>query len=179
MRREATFLDSHEHFAQQLRNARLKAGRSLDDIARATKISVPMLDRLERGDANELPADVFVCGFLRAYARELGLSGEESVARYRKMPRVEESPRPIVRDLTTVEEDDAIVRTSADPANEVPRPGSFDHFIARLAARVPLLEGTIGKGPAVALVVLLVVLVATITLSILLGGDPRPGRGLS
>jgi transcriptional regulator with XRE-family HTH domain len=177
MRREATFLEP-EHFAQELRNARLKAGRSLDDIARATKISVPMLDRLERGDANALPAEVFVCGFLRAYARELGLSGEDSVALYRKIPRIAAAAGPVVRDLTNVE--DEVTRPApAEAPYEAPRPGSFDHLVARLAARVPLLEGAIGKGPAVALVVLLVVLVATITLSILLGGDPRPGRGLS
>ena len=46
-------------------------------------------------------------------------------------------------------------------------------------AVAPGVEAALGRGPTFALVVLLVVLVATITLSLLLGGDPSPGRGLS
>ncbi|MEO6952449.1 MAG: helix-turn-helix transcriptional regulator [Polyangia bacterium] len=160
-----------EHFGHSLRQARLKAGRSLDDIARVTKISSANLEHLEAGDRASLPAEVFVCGYLRAYARELGLDADECVARYRTVEVVHpcDSEPELVAPVAIV---------SADP-DEAPG------FGLRLGARLQAMidgqggNGTEGRVPSYALVVLLVVLVATITLSLLLGGDPRPGRGLS
>ena len=163
------------HYGQPLHDARLKAGRSLDDISRTTKIPAPMLERIERGDLDAMPAPVFVCGFLRAFARELKLDGEQAVARYRAVARSTERAQAHLIDDPRY---DAEAPRVALAAGEEP-PQALDRFITRLAARVPFLEGAIGRGPTFALVVLLVVLVARLTLSILLGGDPRPGRGLS
>src|SRR5688572_30479833 len=183
---KAETLDT-DHFGQTLRDARLKAGRSIDDISRRTKIPAPTLERIERGATAELPADVFVCGFLRAFARELGIDAEATVARYRRDTRTAEpsyadysveegseatdDPRVAARDALALRE----ALTPADDGST----SSIDALIGKLTAKVPMLEGALGRGPAFALVVLLVVLVATITLSILLGGDPRPGQGLS
>ena len=158
-----------EHFGYSLRQARLKAGRSLDDIARRTKISSANLEHLEGGDRAALPAEVFVCGYLRAYARELGLSGDEAVARYRQTAAV-------------VHPCDSADPAVAAPAVEVvPGPGAEGQGgpTLQLAARLRAMLDGEGRVPSYALVVLLVVLVATITLSLLLGGDPSPGRGLS
>jgi transcriptional regulator with XRE-family HTH domain len=167
-----------EHFGYMLREARLKAGRSIEEIARRTKIPVGHLERLESGDSSSLPADVFVCGFLRAYAREVGLDGEEAVARYRRVGKAPETSYA-----------DFVIERDPQPEHgtgiEQPRgatstfDGIVDSLMGGLSARIPLLQGAVGRRPAFALVVLLVVLVATITLSLLLGGDPRPGRGLS
>lgn len=167
-----------EHFGHSLRQARLKAGRSLDDIARVTKISTTNLEHLEGGDRAALPAEVFVCGYLRAYAREIGLDGDACVARYRKVD--------VVHPCDSEPEAVALVPLASDRAEP---PASFG---LRLGARLSALidgqgdggHGRSGKGiegrvPSYALVVLLVVIVATITLSLLLGGDPSPGRGLS
>jgi cytoskeleton protein RodZ len=167
-----------EHFGYPLRDARLKAGRSLDDISRRTKIPTATLERLEEGDRAALPADVFVVGFLRAYAREVGLDGDTAVSGYKKLPI-------LVEERQVVDPEAEIVRHAIPVEARETQPTPPDlGLVARLSAKLQVLldgntPGVAGRGPSFALVVLLVVLVATITLSLLLGGDPRPGRGLS
>ncbi len=65
-----------------LRNARKNKGLSLSELANKTKISVSMLQAIEMNDAAKLPADVFARGFVRAYAREVGLDAEQTLERY-------------------------------------------------------------------------------------------------
>jgi cytoskeletal protein RodZ len=65
-----------------LRCAREEQGISLEEMSRLTKISVAKLTALEHNDIDELPSDVYVRGFLRAYAREVELDPEETVQRY-------------------------------------------------------------------------------------------------
>jgi transcriptional regulator with XRE-family HTH domain len=66
----------------ELRGAREQRGISLDQLSRTTKISVATLRALERNKIDSLPGGIFVRGFLRAYAREVGLDVEETVKRY-------------------------------------------------------------------------------------------------
>jgi cytoskeleton protein RodZ len=66
----------------RLREQREKKGYSIRDIADKTKIPLQVLEGLESGDHSFLPAPVFVKGFLRSYAREIGLSPEEVLAEY-------------------------------------------------------------------------------------------------
>jgi cytoskeleton protein RodZ len=65
-----------------LRRARMRKGLTLEQLARATKISVPALDALENNDFDRLPATIYTRGFLRVYAREVGLDPEETVDDY-------------------------------------------------------------------------------------------------
>lgn len=65
-----------------LRGAREQRGISLDQLSRTTKISMVTLRALERNEIDRLPGGIFVRGFLRAYAREVGLDVEETVNRY-------------------------------------------------------------------------------------------------
>src|SRR6478672_839423 len=69
-------------FGEELRREREIRGISLKEIADATKISKRFLDAIERNDHRTLPAPVFTRGFVREYARYLGLSCEEMVNRY-------------------------------------------------------------------------------------------------
>lgn len=66
----------------ELRNGRERRGISLAAVAAATKISIANLRAIERGDFARLPGGVFTRGFLRVYAREVGLDPEETVQRY-------------------------------------------------------------------------------------------------
>jgi cytoskeletal protein RodZ len=61
---------------------------SIAELAQTTRIPVRILQQLESDDQSELPADVFVRGFLRSYARALGLDEEHVLTRYhgRKTP---------------------------------------------------------------------------------------------
>jgi cytoskeletal protein RodZ len=69
-------------FGEELRREREIRGISLKEIADATKISKRFLEAIERNDHKTLPAPVFTRGFVREYARYLGLSAEEIVNRY-------------------------------------------------------------------------------------------------
>jgi len=69
-------------FGEELRREREIRAISLKEIADATKISKRFLDAIERNDHKTLPAPVFTRGFVREYARYLGLNAEEMVNRY-------------------------------------------------------------------------------------------------
>jgi cytoskeletal protein RodZ len=69
-------------FGEKLRKQRELRGIELDAISNATKISTRMLRALEDERFDQLPGGVFNKGFVRAYARQIGLDEEESVAGY-------------------------------------------------------------------------------------------------
>jgi len=69
-------------FGEELRREREIRGISLKEIADATKISKRFLDAIERNDHKPVPAPVFTRGFVREYARYLGLNSDEMVNRY-------------------------------------------------------------------------------------------------
>ena len=66
----------------ELAQARERRGLSLKELAHRTKISEATLRALERNDTRELPRGLYMRGFLRAYAREVGCDPEEIVGRY-------------------------------------------------------------------------------------------------
>lgn len=74
--------DAWQSLATWLREGRIERGLSVADVARTTKIQARILEEIEAGHAEELPADVFVRGFIRSYARCVGLSEAEALARY-------------------------------------------------------------------------------------------------
>jgi len=65
-----------------LRAGRVHRGMTIDDVAKVTKIQPRILDRLEAGKLDGLPADVFVRGFVRSFARCVGLEEAEALRRY-------------------------------------------------------------------------------------------------
>ena len=71
-----------ESIGTYLRRERELRGLSLEEVADTTRIPLRSLEQLEAGDYAELPGDTFVRGFLRAYARAVGLSSDEALARY-------------------------------------------------------------------------------------------------
>lgn len=70
-------------FGRYLRTCRLHAGRSLDEIAAQTKITISCLQQIENQDLHGLPQDVFVRGLLKSYAQAVGGDTEEALRRYR------------------------------------------------------------------------------------------------
>lgn len=68
--------------AAWLTAGRMTRGLSREHVARVTRIQLRTLERLEAGRFDELPADVFVRGFIRNYARCVGLPVDEALARY-------------------------------------------------------------------------------------------------
>lgn len=72
----------------RLRRARLRRGLELDQISRTTKIKPEYLRRLEEDRFDELPAAVYVRGFVGAYAACVGLDPRRAAAAYTR--RLEE-----------------------------------------------------------------------------------------
>ena len=69
-------------FGEKLRRERELRGVALDDIADSTKIGTRMLRALEEEHFEVLPGGIFNKGFVRAYAKYLGLFEDEAVADY-------------------------------------------------------------------------------------------------
>jgi cytoskeleton protein RodZ len=71
------------HVGAQLFAARTAGGHALEDIAHALNIRAEHLRALEEGWWDELPSQAYALGFLKSYARFLGLDAADMVARYR------------------------------------------------------------------------------------------------
>lgn len=66
-----------------LHGVRKRQGRTLQDLSDATKIKRSYLEALEEMRLDELPSRPFTIGYVRAYARALGLDGEAAVERFK------------------------------------------------------------------------------------------------
>lgn len=79
--------------------ARLKAqrtalGLSLAQAADASGVRAPFITAIERGDADALPASGYALGYVRAYARALGLDADAAVAEFKRELAGAPVPRP-------------------------------------------------------------------------------------
>ena len=72
-----------ETLGQYLRREREARSVSLEEISRGTRISRPYLEALERDDFHFFSKRDYALGFLRGYARHLGLDPDEILKRYR------------------------------------------------------------------------------------------------
>lgn len=79
-------------FGDRLRREREMRGITLDEITESTKISRRHLEALEGEHFDQLPGGVFNKGFVRAYARFLGIDEDQSVADY--SAAANEQPEP-------------------------------------------------------------------------------------
>lgn len=69
-------------FGERLRREREMRGVTLEEIAAATKIGTRNLKALEDEQFKILPGGIFNRGFVRAYARFLGISEDQAIADY-------------------------------------------------------------------------------------------------
>lgn len=69
-----------QQFGAELRQAREATGRSVDEIARQTRIHRRYLEAIEAGDASALPPGPYVPAFLREFARAVGLKVPQEFA---------------------------------------------------------------------------------------------------
>ena len=73
----------------RLRRNRLFRGYELEDISDVTKVSCAHLRNIEEENFIDLPADVYVRGFVTAYAQTIGLDPKQVVPSY--MARVQDA----------------------------------------------------------------------------------------
>jgi cytoskeleton protein RodZ len=74
--------DLLENFGESLKKSRQEKGLTPKDVAKATRIPAHIIEDLESGNESRMPAPVYVKGFIRAYARELGLDEEQLLQEY-------------------------------------------------------------------------------------------------
>ncbi len=74
-----------ETLAQKLRKAREDSNMTLKDINEQTKISLKMLEALEKGEFSHFESEVYITGALRHYAEAVGLDPQEIVELYRQL----------------------------------------------------------------------------------------------
>ncbi len=68
---------------EELRDARLALGVTLEDVSDRLRINTRHLSALEEGRNRDLPGPAYALGFIRTYARALGLDPDDLARRYR------------------------------------------------------------------------------------------------
>lgn len=83
-----------ESFGARLKREREQRKITLDDISVATKIGTRFLAALEEERFDQLPGGIFNKGFVRAYARHLGLDENQTIADFvaASAPSLPETP---------------------------------------------------------------------------------------
>jgi cytoskeletal protein RodZ len=143
----------HEHIGSYLRRQREKCGMTVAELSRSTKIKEASLVALEESRFEALPARVFVVGYVGAYARAVGADAETAVS----------------------------MLAAERPASGVHKIGDC---MPKVVARAPEADGderpvADRRRVGVALVVFLLLIVATLTLSLLLSHGGHVGGPLS
>jgi cytoskeletal protein RodZ len=141
-----------EPFGNSLRRARETRRLSVGDVAGATKIPRSTLEQIEAGNLDHLPADVFVRGFIRSYARAVGTDEAEPLHGFERALAARRAAERAVSEIPVV---DPAVAAAEDDAS------------------------TSRRGLGLAVFVIILLLIATITLSLLLRRPPQSGEGLS
>jgi cytoskeletal protein RodZ len=77
---------------------------SLEELVQLTRVPLKMLQRIEEDRFDELPGEVFARGFLRSYARALGLDCEEVLSRFADGRKVDQPvPAPVLASVQAPE----------------------------------------------------------------------------
>jgi cytoskeleton protein RodZ len=68
--------------ARALKEIRTLSGLEIADVARATCIAIRYLKAIEEGDYSQMPADIYARGYIKEYARCLGIPYPEAIREY-------------------------------------------------------------------------------------------------
>ena len=84
----ATMLTQTEEFdatelGEMMREMRENLGYNLETVSADLRIRIIYLEAIEKGRLEDLPGNVYVSGFLRAYSDYLGVNGEEIVHQFK------------------------------------------------------------------------------------------------
>ena len=138
-----------ERYNEALRSARLARGTELKEVARVTRISQRVLEAIESGNTQILPA-AYVRAFLRDYAVYLGLDPQDILAAYDvETPRKDQAPeytppstqKPQDSGLSTVDDPESVAPQRIQPMKP-PRVKRVDtNLTAVIAIGIVVLTG--------------------------------------
>jgi hypothetical protein len=186
----------HVEFGSRLKSQRESRALSIVDVAKTTKIP-------EHGRFDDLPAEVFVRGFLKSYCRAVGLDVDETLRAYGTLPRrptravtltrpslahgsVDGVPVAVVEEAVAAAV--AVARATptqptpaqGHPATSAPADGPPDEAPPEQSLLAAISQA--GRGisrTSLTLAVIVLVIVATLTLSLLLRRPSHVGDGYS
>jgi len=155
--------EGDESFGARLRRTREEKGLTLAFVAEKIKVSRTTLLALEAGRLADLPAPVYVRGFIRSYARAIGVADTDPVMLFDRAIEARDAAEQAKAAIPVPSEEDA--RDAAARAEQ---------------AGHPLDDGAgARRGVGLAVFVIILLLIATITLSFFLRRPPSSGEGLS
>lgn len=120
----------------ELRQAREQRGLSLDELSRLTKISATALGAIDANDIAHLPGGIFTRGFVKAYAREVGLDPADVARRY--AAQFEPIAPPTVDTAAGSERPPAAAREPSHPGIHAFLVDWLDRPVVRLAGLLAL-----------------------------------------
>ncbi|GGE70476.1 transcriptional regulator [Streptosporangium jomthongense] len=71
---------AHDSVGQQLKQARERHGLSISQIANAQHLRNGIIQAIENGDYGQIDSELFLKGYVRAYAKQVGLDGDAIIA---------------------------------------------------------------------------------------------------
>ncbi|HEX8088790.1 MAG TPA: helix-turn-helix domain-containing protein, partial [Blastocatellia bacterium] len=69
---------------EELRRRREERGTTLNDISEATRIGTRFLKAIESDNFSILPGGIFTRSFIRAFAKQVGMSEDEAISLYQQ-----------------------------------------------------------------------------------------------
>lgn len=117
-----------------LRAERERKGLSLVDIEEETKIRAKYLQALEDENYDEIPGEAYCMGFLRNYARFLGIDPDPLLYQYRsQVKKADLSPLPEIAEQTDRKLEKNPVRSSSERARSLFQLAIFVFLIFSIA----------------------------------------------
>ena len=144
-----------EHFGSCLRKAREERALTIGDVSASTKVPRSAIEQLESGTLSGLPAHVFVRGFIRSYAKAVGIA--------------ESRPLSLFDRAINAHDEEARAKSASPVVDPVLAGGVPDEDEAAAV-------GAVSVSPCSSIIL---VLIATITFTLLLRHPPQSGEGLS
>jgi cytoskeletal protein RodZ len=130
-------------FGDKVKKAREKRGITLEDVALTTKIGTRFLRALEEEHFELLPGGIFNRGFVRAYARCVGLDEDQTIADYliasgEVQPKKTEVAEPIQAPASKVPVPSVVGRKEvlAEKVDQQPENGGASSFPWAVAVSV-------------------------------------------
>jgi cytoskeletal protein RodZ len=165
------------NFGTLLKEERESRKISLAAVSEATKLSVSSLKLMEAGNLDDLPPDVFVRGFIRSYARTLGISSNEPLELLDQL--LLERGRA-AQPMVMVGQASRRYRSPAsDRSDRQAPPAPAKPSGTSLSMSDPGDDDAPRRGIGLAVFVIIVLLIATITLSLFLRQQPQSGERIS
>jgi len=81
----------YQHIGAYLRDLRKHYNLRVEDVASRLHIRSKYISALEEGRIDELPGKVYTVGYVHNYAEFLGLNGDEILAQYEELNKLEEA----------------------------------------------------------------------------------------